>query len=126
MTDSLDLVHRLIGAIESGDIDGVRACYSPAITVWASFDGEAKDLDASLGVLSWLVGSTSERHYDVVRRIEIEGGVLQQHVLHGTVAKTGKSFSMPACLVVTIADGLITHIDEYLDVSVMTPAFASD
>ena len=107
----------------------VTSCFGlsrPAITVWSNFDGEAKDLDASLGVLSWLVGSTSERHYDVVRRIEIEGGVLQQHVLHGTVAKTGKSFSMPACLVVTIADGLITHIDEYLDVSVMPPAFASD
>jgi ketosteroid isomerase-like protein len=126
MSASLDLVHRLISAIEAGDIEGVRACYSPAVTVWANFDGEAKDLEASLGVLSWLVGVTTERRYEIVRRIEIEGGALQQHVLHGTVTKTGKSFSMPACLVVAIADGVITHIDEYLDASVMTPAFASD
>ncbi len=126
MSATLDLVHRLISAIEAGDIDGVRACYSPEVTVWANFDGEAKDLEASLGVLTWLVGATSARRYEVLRRIEIEGGALQQHVLHGTVAKTGKSFSMPACLVIAITDGVITHIDEYLDASVMTPAFATD
>jgi ketosteroid isomerase-like protein len=126
MTDTLDLVDRLITSIEAGDIDGVAACYSPGIEVWANFDGQAKDLDASLRVLAWLVGATTERRYEVTRRIEIEGGALQQHVLHATVAKTGKSFSMPACLVMQIDDGVIVRIDEYLDASVMTPAFASD
>ena len=126
MTAPLDLVDRLITSIEAGDIDGVAACYSPAVTVWANFDGEAKDLDASLRVLAWLVGATTERRYEVTRRIEIEGGALQQHVLHATVAKTGKSFSMPACLVMRIEGDVIVHIDEYLDASVMTPAFAAD
>jgi ketosteroid isomerase-like protein len=123
---SLDLVDRLITSIEAGDIDGVRACYSPDVTVWANFDGQAKDLEASLRVLSWLVGATSTRRYDVQRRVDIDGGVLQQHVLHGTVAKTGKTFSMPACLVIRVEGDHITHIDEYLDASVMTPAFADD
>ncbi len=125
MSASLDLVHRLISAIEAGDIDGVRACYSPDVTVWANFDSVAKDLEASLRVLTWLVGATSARRYEIVRRIEIEGGALQQHVLHGTVTETGKSFAMPACLVITIDRDRIAHIDEYLDASVMTPAFAS-
>lgn len=123
MSDALDVVDRLITAIETGDLDGVRECYAPEVVVWANFDGKAKDLESSLRVLEWLVASTSERHYDVRRRIEIEGGVLQQHVLHATVAKTGKSFSMPACLVVTVKGDRITHIDEYLDASVMQPAF---
>ena len=94
--------------------------------MWANFDDIAKDLDASLGVLAWLVDATTERRYEVTRRIEIEGGALQQHVLHATVAKTGKSFSMPACLVIEVDGDRITHIDEYLDASVMTPAFAAD
>ncbi len=126
MTAALDLVDRLITAIEAGDIDGVRACYSPDVTVWANMHGESKELDASLRILAWLVGSTSERRYEIARRIEIDGGALQQHVLHATVAKTGKSFSMPACLVITIDGDVITHIDEYLDASVTTPAFAAD
>jgi ketosteroid isomerase-like protein len=30
---------------------------------------------------------------------------------------------MPACLVITVRGDRITHIDEYLDPSVMAPAF---
>lgn len=126
MSTALDLVARMISAIEAGDVDGVRACYSPAITVWANFDGQARDLDGSLKLLNSLVRSTSERRYEIVRREEIVSGVLQQHVLHGTVAKTGKTFAMPACLVVTVDGDRITRIDEYLDPAAMGPAYAAD
>ncbi len=57
-------------------------------------------------VVEWLVGATTERHYDVTRRIEIEGGVLQQHVLHGTTP-TGRTFQMAACLVVRVEGELV-------------------
>ncbi|MBK5289916.1 MAG: nuclear transport factor 2 family protein [Acidimicrobiia bacterium] len=124
MSAPIDLVSRMISAIEAGDLDGVRACYSPDIVVWANFDGKDRDLEASLRLLGWLLTSTSERRYEVRRREEIDGGVLQQHVLHGTVAATGKSFAMPACLVVTIDGDRISRIDEYLDRAAMTPAFA--
>jgi ketosteroid isomerase-like protein len=126
MAVGLDLVDRLIRAIEAGDLDGVRACYSPDVTVRANFDQRDRDLESSMRVLSWLVENTSSRRYEVLRRIEIEGGVLQQHVLHGTVASTGKDYAMPACLVITIAGAAITHVDEYLDPAVMTSAFAAD
>ena len=125
MSQALETVDRLITAIETGDIEGVKSCYAPEVVVWANFDNKAKDLDASLRVLSWVISATSDRRYEVLRRIDIEGGVLQQHVLHGTVAETGKTFSMPACLVITVRGDRITHIDEYLDASVMTPAFES-
>jgi ketosteroid isomerase-like protein len=65
-------------------------------------------------VLAWLVSSTVSRRYEIVRRVAIEGGVVQQHVLHGTT-ETGNEFSMPACLVLRVDGGRITHIDEYLD-----------
>ena len=123
MSLALETVDRLITGIEMGDLDAVRACYAPEVVVWANFDGKAKDLDSSLRVLEWLVSSTTDRRYEVLRRIDIEGGVLQQHVLHATVAATEKTFAMPACLVVTVRGDRITHIDEYLDVSAMTPAY---
>ena len=112
MSEALELVDRMVRAIEAGDLDGVRACYSPSITVWANFDQRARDIESSSRVLRWLVDQTSQRRYEIRRRIEIEGGVLQQHVLHGTVAATGKDYAMPACLVIRIDDGLITHIDD--------------
>lgn len=125
MSAALDLVARMISAIEAGDVDGVQACYSPEITVWANFDGKARDLDGSLKLLSTLVRSTSERRYEIGRREEIVGGVLQQHVLHGTVTKTGKSFALPACLVITVDGDRISRVDEYLDPAAMAPAYVA-
>jgi ketosteroid isomerase-like protein len=125
-SDALDLVDRLVRAIEAADLDGVRACYSPDVTVWANFDQRNRDLESSMRVLSWLVDNTTSRRYEILRRIEIEGGVLQQHVLHGTAAATGKDYAMPACLVITIDGDHITHVDEYLDPAVMQPAFTPD
>lgn len=124
--DALELVDRMVRAIEAGDLDGVRACYAPDITVWANFDQRERDLESSMRVLAWLVEQTSARRYEVLRRTEIEGGVLQQHVLHGTVAATGKDYAMPACLIIRIDGDHITRVDEYLDPAVMQPAFSSD
>lgn len=124
MTKPIELVQTMIAAIEAGDVGGVRSCYSPDITVWANFDSRARDIESSLRVLEWLIGQTSARRYEIQRRVEIDGGVLQQHVLHGTVTATGKSFAMPACLILSIDGEHIAHIDEYLDPAVMQPAFA--
>jgi ketosteroid isomerase-like protein len=126
MSEALELVDRLIRSIEAGDLAGVRDCYSPETTVWANFDRRDRDLESSMRVLQWLVENTTSRRYEVQRRIEIDGGVLQQHVLHGVVASTGKGYAMPACLVIRIAGGRIAHIDEYLDPAVMQPAFTAE
>ena len=118
-----DVVANLMSAIETGDFEGVKICYSPDVVVWANFDGKARELDSALRVLEWLVSQTTDRRYEIIRRVEIEGGVLQQHVLHATVTATGKSFAMPACLIVGVRGDRISHVDEYLDPSVMAPAF---
>ncbi len=119
--DPLDLVARLVGGIESGDLATVRALYAPGAVVWTCFDDRARNVDSSMGVLEWLVGATTDRRYEVSRRVAIEGGVLQQHVLHAT-ANNGKAFSMPACLVISIDADHITRIDEYLDPHPVTAA----
>ncbi len=112
--DPLDLVARLIAAIEAGELGVVRSLYSPEAVVWTCFDDRERDVDGSMRVLEWLVGSTTERRYDVTRRIAIDGGVLQQHVLHATT-HAGKTFSMPACLVVHVDGDHVARVDEYLD-----------
>lgn len=120
--DPIDIVARLVAAIEAGDLDGVRAVYAPDVAVWTCFDDRERDVEASMKVLEWLVANTTERHYDITRRIEIEGGVLQQHVLRATSKHRDREFTMPACLVIRIEGDLITRIDEYLDPSAVTAA----
>ena len=41
-------------------------------------------------------------------------GFVQQHVVRGRNA-LGEEFAIPACLVVTVVEGRITRLDEYLD-----------
>ena len=119
MTDAeiLALADRLFSAIEAGDLDEIAACWADDVVVWTNFGG-ARDRDTSLKVLRWLIGRMPDLRYEVTRREAIEGGFLQQHVLHGT-APGGAAVEMPACIVATTAatssGPRITRIDEYLD-----------
>ena len=43
MISPSDVVANLTSAIETGDFEGVKICYSPDVVVWANFDGKALD-----------------------------------------------------------------------------------
>ena len=111
------LADRLFGAIEAGDVDAVRACYAPDIGVWHNFDEKTQSLEENLATLSWMVGRLGDRRYEISRRDVFADGLWQLHVLRGTVTATGAPFAMPAAMLLTMADGRITRIAEYLDPS---------
>ena len=115
--DILALAERFVAAIESGDIAGVQACYASDAKIWHNFDNLDQSVADNLKVLGWMAGVLENRKYNILRRVVIPGGYLQQHVLTGRIVKTGTDFAMPACLVVQVADGRITRLEEYLDVA---------
>ena len=123
MSDALDVADRLFTAIEAGDIDAVRGLYAPDMVVWHNNDGIEQPGEDNLRVLQWVIANLSERRYEVVRRTTIDGGFVQQHVLHG-VAPSGDRIAMPACIVGLVADGRITRLDEYLDSAHLAPLLA--
>ena len=104
----------IFGAIEKGDVDGVRAVYAPDAVIWHNFDEVEQNVEDNLRVLGWMAGAFSERRYEVVFRKEWDEGFVQQHVLHLT-KKDGTTIALPACIVAKVANGKITRIDEYLD-----------
>jgi ketosteroid isomerase-like protein len=108
------LADRLMRAIETSDLETARACYAPDACVWHNFDGIAQTIDENLKTLRWMDKRLSNRRYEVLSRHVFEGGYVQQHVLHGTL-NNGEPFAMPACLVVTVTNGKIARLDEYLD-----------
>jgi ketosteroid isomerase-like protein len=108
------LADRFMRAIETGDIETVRACYAPDARIWHNNDGVEQTLEENLKVLNWVARHLSDRRYEIKSRHVFEGGYVQQHVLHGTL-NNGKPFSMPACLVVTVTNGKIARLSEYLD-----------
>jgi ketosteroid isomerase-like protein len=112
-TDALDIAERFFRAVESGDLDAVRAIYAPDAVVWHNHDRQEQTVEENLRVLGWVARNLPGRRYNVRRRVVIPGGFMQQHVLEAETA--GGPFTMPACVVCEVKDGRITRLEEYLD-----------
>jgi ketosteroid isomerase-like protein len=116
------LADRLVGAIEAGDVEGVAAIYADDAVIWHNTDQIEQPKADNLAVLGWLVKHTASREYREIRRSGIEGGFVQQHVLHVEFAD-GRSADLPACLVVRVAGDRIVRLDEYLDGAAVAATF---
>lgn len=112
--DHLDFARRFIGAIQAGDAEAVRACYAPDARIWHNNDGVEQTVDQNMRVLAWFARTLPDRRYRVLRLEALPDGFLQQHVLEATLPG-GEPWSMDACVVVRMKDGLITRLDEYID-----------
>jgi ketosteroid isomerase-like protein len=114
--DMLELAGRFIHAVEVGELEAVRACYAADARIWHNFDDVEQTVEENMKVLEWMKRKTTRRTYEVTRLEEIAGGYLQQHVLR-MQKPDGTEIAMPACLIVTVKDGRITRLEEYLDPS---------
>jgi ketosteroid isomerase-like protein len=107
------LASAFFGALEEGDLDTVDGLYHPNATVWHNYDSAEQTRAESLATLAWVVRNVADRRYEVVERVVLDDGFVQQHVLHGDAV--GGRLELAAMMRVKVADGLITRIDEYLD-----------
>jgi ketosteroid isomerase-like protein len=109
-----DVADRLFAAVETGDLEAVRALYAPGAVVWHNTDGAEQTVEENLAVLRWVIDHLADRRYEEVRRSPTASGFVQQHVLRCT-RPDGVRVEVPACLVVTCEGGRITRLEEYLD-----------
>jgi ketosteroid isomerase-like protein len=112
--DALQVAEALFRAVEAGDVDAVRNLYHPDVRVWHNSDDHGQTRDENLRTLAWLVDHVADRRYEVLRRVPIDGGFLQQHVLHGRLPD-GSALRLHAAFVGLVQDGRIVRIEEYLD-----------
>ncbi|BBX04006.1 DUF4440 domain-containing protein [Mycolicibacterium moriokaense] len=123
ITDSdaiVDVADQLFGAITNGDIAAVTALWDDDVVVWKVADRE-RDKERALRVIEWFIGTTTDRRYEVLERHVIDGGFMQQHILHAT-GRNGGLIAMRVCIVVKVGgNGLITRIDEYFDPAEIAP-----
>jgi ketosteroid isomerase-like protein len=107
------VAERFFRAIEEGDLDAVKACYASDAVVWHNYDRVEQPVADNLVTLAFVVGAVANRRYEEVRRVVLDDGFVQQHVLRGDAP--GGRLEMPAMMRVWVADGRVTRIDEYLD-----------
>ncbi|MBX3489708.1 nuclear transport factor 2 family protein [Parvibaculum sp.] len=112
--DALLVAERFFRAVETGDTDEVARVYAPDARIWHNFSQAEQTVEENLKVLRWMARKLPGRRYDVLRRVVIPGGFMQQHVVRGTLAD-GSAFAMPACVVCLVENGRIVRLEEYLD-----------
>ena len=111
---SEELVVRFFAALEDGDIGTLREIYAPDAVIWHNDDLVEQPVEENLKVLQGLHRAVSGLRYDVIRRVPAPDGVLQQHVLRGSLPN-GTEVELHAAMYLQVRDGHITRIEEYLD-----------
>jgi uncharacterized protein len=115
------LADRLTQAYEQNDADAIAACYTPDARIWHNIDGVEQSVEEQLGATRWLNEQLKDLKYEIVSRHAFDGGYAQEYVVHGTLANGGEAFRMPLCMTVTVRDGRIARLDEYLDSAHLKP-----
>jgi uncharacterized protein len=119
------LADRLTRAYEQNDTDAIVACYAPDARIWHNIDGAEQTVQEQLGATRWLNEQLTNLRYEIVSRDSFDGGYVQEYVVHGTLANGGEPFRMPLCMRVTVRDGRIARLDEYLDSAHLQPLQAA-
>jgi ketosteroid isomerase-like protein len=112
-TEAEAVADALFEAIETGDFAAAEALYAPDIGVWHNFSRAAQDKTTNLQVLRQS-RQAYEMSYDIKDRIVDGNRIIQQHTLT-TRLPDGQTFILPAAIFITVQNGLITRIEEYLD-----------
>jgi ketosteroid isomerase-like protein len=105
---------RFMAALEASDREAVRAFYAPDAKLWHNFDNVDQSVDENLKMFEWMARKLPQRRYRILRREPLADGWLQQHVLEGQLPD-GRSLQLHACCVITMKNGLITRLEEYVD-----------
>jgi ketosteroid isomerase-like protein len=122
--DDVATVERFFGALEAGDTDLLAAIYTPDARIWHNDASGEQGVEDNLKVLRGLHAVVSGLRYDIGRRFPMDGGVVQQHVLRGTLPD-GSAVAMPAAMFLYVDAGRVRRIEEYLDSAQAAPIRAA-
>ena len=115
-TEHRALCHALFDAIEAEDLDAVRACYAPDMTLWFNVTGQ--EVSGEDTVAAQVEGRKIQRRRTYDDRIinTFDDGYVVQYTCN-IVLHDGERRSLSACAIATVHDGRIVHLAEYMDSS---------
>lgn len=118
-----ELADAIFDAIERGDVDFVASMWADDIEVWHSNDNAVQNKEQNLAVLAWMTKRTTSVEYIHVIRDVTTTGFAQRHTLRLTF-DGGRTADLHAAIFVTISDGQVKRIDEYVDSAHAAAAFS--
>lgn len=106
-------------AIERGDVKSLDKLYADDVAIWHNFSGKHMDKQSNIALLAKL-NSVGVAKYSVQEKHVIGDRLLRRHLLE-IVTNSGQRITIPAAIFMTIRDGRITSIDEYIDSAHIVP-----
>ena len=100
-------------AVNNGDLAVLDELYSQDVSVWHNYDELNQNREESMRTLSWLNKKAGPLRYVDIRRVLLEDGFIQQHVVE--LGGIGEGLRMPAMLRVYCDERQIHRIEEYVD-----------
>lgn len=107
-------IDRMFGALAAGDLDAALAACTPDAVFWHSYDQLPMTLDDITPAWRDLIANFPERAFVDVRREPTPGGFAQRHLMVVRMAD-GARRAWPIAIFVTLRDGRVARLDEYID-----------
>ncbi len=113
------VVDRFFEAVERGDWGTLDALYADDLSVWHNFSDEVQTKEENIASLR-RSRAVAAWNYVVAERIVIGDRVIQRHAARIQI-EGHPELLCHAVLFITVREGQIAHIDEYLDTAAIQP-----
>lgn len=117
--DVLSTVDKFVDALSTGDAASLDALFTDDAVIWHNYDQIGQPAREALAALAGL--AVLQPRYEIAGRDVVDGACIQRHVVHITLPG-GQPTSIPAIQRISVADGRIRRIDEYMDSAQMASA----
>jgi ketosteroid isomerase-like protein len=109
------MAKRFFDAIEAGEIETMRATFTPDAEIWHNTDETIVTRDQTAQTLTGMVARIKDREYADRQLTAFPGGFVQQHVLKGRRVQDDGEVRLPCAIICKVEGGKITRLDEYFD-----------
>ena len=109
------LLQHIVQMLEAGDPALMEGAAGPEAVVWHNDDGGEIPAIAAFEGARRLRELVDDLRVEVVRELPIEGGLVAQLELTGTVKASGAELRARNCMFLFEHDGKVQRIEEYVD-----------
>lgn len=117
--DVLATVEKFVAALGTGDAGSLDALFTPDAVIWHNYDQVGQPAREALAALAGL--AALQPRYEIAGRDVVDDACVQRHVVHITLPG-GQPAAIPAMQRISVVDGQIRRIDEYMDSAQMAAA----
>ena len=111
--DNVAIAEQLIAAIDAEDTGAMRRLYAEDAKIWHDFDRQEQDPETNIQSLITLRKAIPDARWVLTRVEPLPKGFLLTYDLTMTLRE--RDIRLPACVIGTVADGVITRLEEWVN-----------